>query len=75
MSPSPTVEWRFRRAVLNAFQRHRGTASMVTELEPIVFEGVYPLYGLAELPRIGVDGSGDRPSRPIRPPSSASRGR
>jgi hypothetical protein len=45
----PTVEWRFRRAVLNAFERHRGTASKVTELEPIVFEGVYPLYGLADI--------------------------
>ena len=45
----PTVEWRFRRAVLNAFERHRGTASKVTEMEPIVFEGVYPLYGLADI--------------------------
>ena len=45
----PAVEWRFRRAVLNAFERHQGTASMVTELEPIVFEGVYPLYGLADI--------------------------
>ena len=45
----PTVEWRFRRAVLNAFERQRGTGSAVTELEPIVFEGVYPLYGLADI--------------------------
>ena len=45
----PTVEWRFRRAVLNSFERHRGTATAVTELEPIVFEGVYPLYGLADI--------------------------
>ena len=45
----PTVEWRFRRAVLNSFERHRGTATVVTELEPIVFEGVYPLYGLADI--------------------------
>ena len=43
----PTVEWRFRKAVLNAFDR--GSASKVTELEPIVFEGVYPLYGLADI--------------------------
>src|SRR5215831_5036570 len=44
----PTVEWRFRRAVLNGFERHRdGTGA--TELEPIVFEGVYPLYGLADI--------------------------
>ena len=45
----PTVEWRFRKAVLNAFERQRTTGSAVTELEPIVFEGVYPLYGLADI--------------------------
>jgi GAF domain-containing protein len=45
----PAVEWRFRRAVLNSFERHRATATAVTELEPIVFEGVYPLYGLADI--------------------------
>ncbi|MGH9388267.1 MAG: GAF domain-containing protein, partial [Vicinamibacteria bacterium] len=45
----PTVEWRFRKAVLNSFEQHRGTSSVVTELEPIVFEGVYPLYGLADI--------------------------
>ena len=44
----PTVEWRFRRAVLNSFERHRDAAG-ATELEPIVFEGVYPLYGLADI--------------------------
>jgi hypothetical protein len=45
----PTVEWRFRKAVLDAFERQRGSASVVTELEPIVFEGVYPLFGLADI--------------------------
>jgi GAF domain len=45
----PSVEWRFRKAVLNGFERQRRTASAVTELEPIVFEGVYPLYGLADI--------------------------
>src|SRR5262247_2866151 len=45
----PTVEWRFRRAVLNGFERHRDAATAVTELEPIVFENVYPLYGLADI--------------------------
>jgi len=45
----PTVEWRFRRAVLNGFDRQRVTATAVTELEPIVFEGVFPLYGLADI--------------------------
>ena len=45
----PTVQWRFRRAVLDSFERQRGSASPVTELEPIVFEGVHPLYGLADI--------------------------
>jgi hypothetical protein len=45
----PTVEWRFRRAVLNGFERQRGATAAVTELEPIVFEGVHPLYGLADI--------------------------
>ena len=45
----PTVEWRFRKAVLNGFERQRRTASAVTEVEPIVFEGVHPLYGLADI--------------------------
>jgi len=44
-----TVEWRFRKAVLNGFERQRRNASAVLELEPIVFEGVYPLYGLADI--------------------------
>jgi hypothetical protein len=35
--------------VLNGFERQRATGSAVTELEPIVFEGVYPLYGLADI--------------------------
>jgi len=46
----PTVEWRFRRAVLNGIERHRtGTLAVGTEMEPIVFEGVQPLYGLADV--------------------------
>ena len=45
----PVVEWRFRKAVLNAFERQRDSTAMVTELEPIVFEGVYPLFGLADI--------------------------
>src|SRR4029450_2030639 len=45
----PTVEWRFRRAVLNGFERQGGAAARGPELEPIVFEGVYPLYGLADI--------------------------
>src|SRR2546425_1070099 len=35
----PTVEWRFRKAVLNGIERHRvGTLSVGTEMEPIVFD-------------------------------------
>jgi len=35
--------------VLNGFERQRGATAAVTELEPIVFEGVHPLYGLADI--------------------------
>src|SRR5262245_10952539 len=46
----PTVEWRFRKAVLNGLERDRaGTLSVDTAMEPIVFEGVQPLYGLADI--------------------------
>ena len=44
----PTVEWRFRKAVLNSIER-QGTGSAGAEMEPIVFEGVHPLYGLADI--------------------------
>jgi GAF domain-containing protein len=46
----PTVEWRFRKAVLNGLERDgAGTLSLDTEMEPIVFEDVSPLYGLADI--------------------------
>jgi hypothetical protein len=44
----PSVEWRFRRAVLGMMER-RGGADGDTELEPIVFEGVHPLYALTDI--------------------------
>jgi len=43
----PSVEWRFRRAVLNSIERR--TAGAGVELEPIVFPGVYPLYAVADI--------------------------
>ena len=46
----PTVEWRFRKAVLNSIERQRGgDLSVGTDMEPIVFEGVHPLYGLSDI--------------------------
>jgi hypothetical protein len=46
----PTVEWRFRKAVLNTIERQRaGSSSVGSEMEPIVFENVHPLYGLADV--------------------------
>ncbi|HXJ81763.1 MAG TPA: GAF domain-containing protein [Candidatus Methylomirabilis sp.] len=46
----PTVEWRFRKAVLNGIERHRAESSNVlSDMDPIVFEGVHPLYGLADI--------------------------
>jgi len=45
----PTVEWRFRQAVLNAIERRRDQGGDGTEMDPIVFENVYPLYALADI--------------------------
>jgi putative methionine-R-sulfoxide reductase with GAF domain len=43
----PVVEWRFRKAVLDGLER-TGDAS-AAELQPIVFENVYPLYALSDI--------------------------
>jgi hypothetical protein len=46
----PTVEWRFRKAVLNGIERQpAGALTVGAEMEPIVFEHVHPLYGLADI--------------------------
>lgn len=46
----PTVEWRFRKAVLAGLERMReGQQETLTEIEPIVFPDVYPLYGLTDI--------------------------
>lgn len=43
----PAVEWRFRHAALKLLQnRQRGLPG---EMEPIIFEDVYPLYGLSDM--------------------------
>ena len=43
----PSVEWRFRRAALRHFEALRkGEAS---EIEPIVFRDVYPVYGVSDI--------------------------
>ena len=44
----PVVEWRFRKAVLQGLERSRPDTGM-PELEPIVFENVYPLYALSDI--------------------------
>lgn len=46
----PVVEWRFRRAVLDMLKRRRGAEEELDfDLPPIVFDGVWPLYGLADV--------------------------
>ncbi len=46
----PVVEWRFRKAVFNSIERKsEGISDAAAEMEPIVFENVYPLYGLADI--------------------------
>jgi hypothetical protein len=42
----PSVEWRFRRAVLDSIEEHDGEAM---ELEPIVFRDVHPLYAQTDI--------------------------
>ncbi|MFH0825740.1 MAG: GAF domain-containing protein, partial [Pseudomonadota bacterium] len=55
----PSVEWRFRKAVLDHIDRvRRGEKS---ELEPIVFRDVYPLYGATD-----IRGSSEARNRAIR---------
>jgi hypothetical protein len=43
----PAVEWRFRQAAMRwGEQRQRGA---LVEMEPIVFDEIYPLYGLSDI--------------------------
>jgi hypothetical protein len=43
----PSVEWRFRKAALSHLERSRKGES--SEMEPIVFRDVYPLYGASDV--------------------------
>ena len=43
----PAVEWRFRQAAINWMHGHKD--GMGTEMEPIVFEEIYPLYGVSDI--------------------------
>ena len=45
----PVVEWRFRRAVLRGIERGIKEDGGAPEIEPIVFDGVYPLYALSDI--------------------------
>jgi GAF domain-containing protein len=46
----PSVDWRFRQAVLRTLDRRReGGLDAQLEMEPIVFPDVYPLYGLSDI--------------------------
>ncbi|HVQ76656.1 MAG TPA: GAF domain-containing protein [Candidatus Binatia bacterium] len=56
----PTVEWRFRRAVLTAFEKQQPEGGSI-QLEPIVFEGVNPLYAMTD-----IRGSSTQRSQAIR---------
>ena len=49
----------------------RARASAVTELEPIVFEGVYPLYGARGHPRLVDAARAGHPGRSARPSSAS----
>jgi hypothetical protein len=45
----PVVEWRFRKAVFQGFERQGGLPGVPTEMEPIVFDGVHPLYAISDI--------------------------
>jgi hypothetical protein len=46
----PSVDWRFRQAVLSTIERRReGESDGQVEMEPIVFPDVYPLYALSDI--------------------------
>ncbi len=42
-----SVEWRFRRAAANLISEKAN--NKMSEMEPIIFENVYPLYGLSDI--------------------------
>ncbi len=43
----PSVEWRFRKAAVNLISKR--DKEKMAEMEQIVFENVYPLYGLSDI--------------------------
>lgn len=43
----PALEWRFRQAALQLMQARQDCAT--AEMEPIIFDGVYPLYGMSDI--------------------------
>lgn len=43
----PAVEWRFRQAVLHLLEQRK--AGAMAEMEPIVFDEIYPLYGVSDI--------------------------
>jgi GAF domain-containing protein len=43
----PSVEWRFRQAAFQAMERRASGAA--TEMEPIVFKNVFPLYAVSDI--------------------------
>jgi hypothetical protein len=46
----PSVDWRFRQAVLRTMDRRRaGGLDSQLEMEPIVFSDVYPIYALSDV--------------------------
>ena len=46
----PSVDWRFRQAVLRTMDRRRtGGLDVKLDMEPIVFSDVYPLYALSDV--------------------------
>lgn len=45
----PTVAWRFREAAIAILDRRRSTGEAHPPIEPIVFDGLFPLFGSADV--------------------------
>jgi GAF domain len=45
----PVVEWRFRKAVMQGMERGSHNQSPASEMEPIVFRDVHPLYAVSDI--------------------------
>ena len=73
----PAVEWRFRQAVLRMLEGPEAGTDAGSEMEPIIFRDVHPLYALSTSAARPTTGRGHpgRSAGPARPGPGRARGR